>query len=130
MIRNISGVFKGDDYLSPVDSHIQIPKLILQNYMDDKCKVNYLDLSDNALKFKGPRKLGTQYDYYLDENEDYLGKKIESPFGIVCSVFKQFQNAELETIKITPEFEAVTKRFLYFSILRSGYMKMLYENAV
>jgi hypothetical protein len=94
--------------------------------MNDKGKVLYLDLSDCEIKQKGPSKLGTEYGYYLKENERFLGDNIEGPFGKISSEVLNFidNNSNFAT---SYEFEKQVKDFFAFSILRSDFTKIIVE---
>ena len=108
-------------------SHIQLPKLILKQFMNSKKQVPYLDLLEDKIKSRGPSQLNTEYGYFNEENETFLNQKVEDKFGKICLKIRLFANKDVENMPIAPEFEGITKNFVWFSVLRGESAKKLVE---
>ena len=87
--------------MAEVNSHIQLPRFILKNFMNTAGKVNHLNLEDCSLHALGPKQLGVQKGYYSKDMEQYLCRQIEQPFSVlVDSVNTYIRQGEKEPIKL------------------------------
>ena len=102
-----------------VDSHIQLPRFILNYFKRPNGQVCYLSLNDFRLHSYGPKKLGTQKGYFSKEMEQYLSREIEHPFSKLVAEVTAFVEEEKESITLPADVENVCKRYVSAAAYRS-----------
>lgn len=101
------------------NSHVQLPRSVLQQFADPSGRVFYLNLETGHIGMTGPRKLGTELGYYSDAFEEYLSKEIESPFGSLAERVRNFIKPGTDTLVLPKEEETVLKRYVTAAMSRS-----------
>ena len=102
-----------------VDSHIQLPRFILNYFKRPNGQVCYLSLNDFRLHSCGPKKLGTQKGYFSKEMEQYLSRQIEHPSSKLVAEVTAFVEQEKESITLPADVENVCKRYVSAAAYRS-----------
>ncbi len=72
-----------------MDAHIQMPKLILKNFVDIYGAFFYFDFSDGRVKKGHPKTFYTEENYYSENVEKFLGSVVESPLGRLVAYLKE-----------------------------------------
>lgn len=81
-----------------IDSHIQMPKLLLKRFHNKYNFLCYYDIAEKIVKTRGTaHSLNTSFGYYSDETERFLSEKIETPIG---RIFKYLDDVGIETKSI------------------------------
>ena len=103
-----------------VNSHIQLPKFILNYFRCPNGHVSYLSLNDLQLHSCAPKKLGTQKGYYSEEMEQYLNKQIENPFSrLVAEVIASLEQGKASLV-LPFDIDTICKRYITAAAYRSG----------
>lgn len=103
---------------SLVDSHIQMPKLLLKRFHNEYNRFFYYDIKGGFVGSKGTAKsMNTKYGYYSASTEHFLRDRIETPFGRILSYIEHL-DFEQDRFCMTEDFEQVTKNFMYAIIAR------------
>lgn len=71
-----------------MDSHIQMPKCILKQFVNNKNFLYSLDVNTMEIKKKFPKSVNTEEDYYSISIENFLSKFYESKIGKVIAFSK------------------------------------------
>ena len=102
-----------------VDSHIQMPRLLLKRFENKYHSFYYFDVKKGFIGSNGHAKsMNTEYGYYPDEVEKLLSTEIESPFS---QVLKFIESLDLEKpfFTMTNTDESNIKQFLVSLMIRS-----------
>lgn len=83
-----------------VNSHIQLPKVILKDFIEEDCRLYYLDLTKKEIKQSSARKFNTELGYFSLQFEEYLSNEYESAIGIVKEKLNRFNLEEQENIDL------------------------------
>ena len=75
-----------------MDSHIQIPKVALKEFANDKNFFFKYEITTNELKKGFPKRTFTEKDYYSKEMEQALSKHIETPLKKLLLRARTLQN--------------------------------------
>ncbi|MBE6813385.1 MAG: DUF4238 domain-containing protein [Ruminococcaceae bacterium] len=103
---------------SMINSHIQMPKLLLKRFHNKHNHFYYYDIEKQFIGEKGTAKsINTEYGYYSIDMEHYLRDNIEAPFGEVIS-FLEKDSFKSETLCVPSDFQITIKNFLYALIAR------------
>lgn len=104
-------------YLSQKNSHIQMPKLILKNFHNEKKELYYYDFLEQKIKKGHAKTFYAEQGYYSDYVETYLDKKVESRLGVLVNFFKKtnFQYGDNPPI----DYEDVAYTYLYSLMFRA-----------
>ena len=106
--------------MSGVNSHIQMPKCVLKNFVDDKQTLYHYDFASGKINPGRAASLNTEEGYYSQVVEDYLRDNIETPFG---DVMKFVKDASLQdTFSVDDDFHEKIRRFFYALMSRSSEM--------
>ena len=101
-----------------VDSHIQMPKLLLKRFHNDNKKFFYYDVQKGFIGTNGSAKsINTEYGYYSLSTEHFLRDYIEAPFGRIVKHIENI-NFSQDYFRMTPDFQEVTMNFVYALIAR------------
>lgn len=101
-----------------VNSHIQMPKLLLKRFHNRFNKFFYYDVREGFIGTNGSAKsINTEYGYYSASTEQFLRDYIETPFG---QIVKYIENIDLsqDYFRLTPDFEETTMNFVYALLAR------------
>lgn len=105
-----------------VDSHVQLPKVLLKNF-----KTGYdlfiLNTSTNKLVKSSATTYNTAFGYYSAEFEEYLSVNYEKIISDIIKIFKLFINKEVENITLEDINEKINKLFLMALIRNPKYIK-------
>lgn len=123
-----------------VNSHKQIHKSLMKGFSHKMTvtyegktnkadAVYYLDFSDFQIKEELIKKLGTEYGYFDDETEAFLGK-VESNFGELIKEVQNLtkekkKNPSLSIIFDLNKYEIAIKEYIKYALVRSS--KMIHE---
>ena len=66
--------------MEKINSHIQMPKGVLKKFVNQSNSLYYYDITTKAIKKGTPKSLNTQENYFNADMEEFLNKKIETPF--------------------------------------------------
>lgn len=103
--------------MSQENSHIQMPRLVLKNFHNEKNELYYFDFLEQTIKRGHAKTFYAEQGYYSEFVETYLGDKVESRLGVLVDFLKKtnFQNGN------TPptDYEEVAYTYLYSLISRS-----------
>ncbi len=102
-----------------VNSHIQLPRFILNNFRSKNGKVWNLNLNDCKLHSCGTKKLGTQKGYYSQELEQYLNQQIENPFSKLAYKIATFVEQGEESLILPVDAENICKQYISVAAFRS-----------
>ena len=101
-----------------VNSHIQMPKLLLKRFHNKSNHFYYYDVKKQFVGKNGTaQSINTELGYYSIEMEHYLRDEIETPFGEIIS-FLEKDSFKSETLTIPSSFIPTIKNFLYALIAR------------
>lgn len=105
-----------------INSHVQLPRFILNNFKCVDGKVQYLDLKSEELRIRSypAQKLGTEYGYYSEAVEAFLCQNFERPFSEVVRIIVSFLNSNEETIELPLTIEDDFKKYVTSSFVRSN----------
>lgn len=106
-------------YNKTVKSHIQMPKLLLKRFHNEKNKFFYYDVEGDFIGSNGTAEsTNTEMGYYSVDTEHYFRDNIETPFGKIISYVEKI-GFENETLSIDSNIRDTVKNFLYALIARS-----------
>lgn len=97
-----------------MDSHIQISKFIIKNFVvsKDDGNVYIYDFRDNKVHKDGPSAIGTIPGYFDERGEDDISKKFEAPLGRIVKKLKELEKGCPDAEGITASDRKTIKRFL------------------
>lgn len=105
-----------------VQSHIQMPKLLLKRFHNQNNRFFYYDVEKGFIGTKGTAEsTNTQFGYYSIETEHYLRDNIETPFGTILAYIDQVDFNQ-EYFIMTYDFERSTRNFIYALMARDPIM--------
>jgi len=98
---------------SDIQSHIQMPKLLLKRFHNDNNRFCYYDVKRGFIGTKGTAEsTNTELGYYSLATEHYLRDKIETPFGKILAYIDKI-DFDQECFHIASDFEQSTRNFIY-----------------
>ena len=103
-----------------VDSHIQMPKCILKNFVNEYQSFYYYDIAESKIKMSRPKSLNAQNGYYSGRVEHMLQQIVESPLGNILKYVKE--NDFSEPIDIPRNFENIALTYIHSLIARAPHM--------
>ena len=103
-----------------VDSHIQMPKCILKNFVNEYQSFYYYDVAESEIKMSRPKSLNAQNGYYSSRVEHMLQRIVESPLGNILKYVKE--NDFSEPIDIPNNFENIAMTYIHSLIARAPHM--------
>lgn len=75
-----------DESKKNIDSHIQMPKLVLRRFVDEDKQFFYYDFVQKKIIRGRPESLNTEFGYYSKRGDDYLNVCIEDKFGKLLNI--------------------------------------------
>jgi hypothetical protein len=112
-----------------IDSHIQMPKCVLKNFVNEYQSFYYYDIADSKIKMSRPKSLNVQNGYYSSQVEHTLQQLVESPFGNILKYVKE--NNFSEPVDMPRNFENIVLTYFHSLIARAPHMyKMIEKNTV
>lgn len=106
-----------------MNSHIQLPKQILNQFRDetrsDK-KVCYLDIPTGEIFYKSAGLLGTAPNYFSRRGEHFWDRTVESSLGVLTKKVRMFCSGESDILNLTQNDIFLTKRYIKAAAVRSG----------
>lgn len=97
-----------------MDSHIQVPKEVFMEFVNDKHYYFKYDVLTNKVKKAFPKSTFTEQGYYSDKMESALNKQIESPLKRLLERAKTLQN---EQAVFTIDSELIDLGWIYICSL-------------
>lgn len=106
-----------------VDSHVQLPKSIINNFRISKENGNVyvLNLDTREIEEKGPKKIGIKYGHYNEMIEELLCKKYEHPLSLIKNKLEKWNQDHAAGMLSEEEIETI-KSFLKMLICRDPQM--------
>lgn len=103
--------------MSQENSHIQMPRLILKNFHNEKNELYYFDFSERTIRRGHAKTFYAEQGYYSEFVEKYLDKKVEARLGVLVDFLKKtnFQNGD----NPPTDYEEVASTYLYSLISRA-----------
>lgn len=103
--------------MSQENSHIQMPRLILKNFHNEKNEFYYFDFLEQTIKRGHAKTFYAEQGYYSEFVEKYLDKKVESRLGVLVDFLKKtnFQNGN----NPPTDYEEIAYTYLYSLISRA-----------
>lgn len=109
------------DSRNVVNSHIQMPKLLLKRFHNNFNRFFYYDVEKRHIGKNGSAgTINTQRGYYSKSTEDYLRDEIETPFGNIIAYIERMGILQEETIEIKKSIDSEIKKFVYALISRGA----------
>ena len=107
---------------SDIQSHIQMPKLLLKRFHNESNRFCYYDVKRGFIGTKGTAEsTNTELGYYFVATEHYLRDTIETPFGKILAYIDKV-DFDQEYFHITSDFEQSTRNFIYALMARDPVM--------
>lgn len=105
-----------------IKSHIQMPKLIMKNFVNEYNTFYYYDVSKNKICTKGhPKSMNTEKGYYSCDMENFLESEVETPFSrFINYLIECLENNK--DIHISLDDIQTIKNYAYSLIVRSPKM--------
>ena len=101
-----------------INSHIQMPKVLLKRFHNDNNRFFYYDVQKQIIGNNGTAKsINTQFGYYSQQTEDYFRDNIETPFGEVLTYIEK-TGIDRETFTINSSAKEIIKNFMFALISR------------
>lgn len=104
--------------LELVNSHIQMPKLLLKRFENKYNKFCYYDVQKDFVGTKGTSEsTNTEYGYYSLATEEFLRDYIETPFGKLIAYIESIDFSQ-DQFCMPAGFEEATRNFVYALLAR------------
>lgn len=104
-----------------INSHIQIPRFILDHFEDRNHFLYQLDVKDLSIRGGHAKTLNTKVGYYSNDTEGLLAKFFESPFAPILKQLKDFDFAT-NSYTLPDGFSDFVKQFFGVIFARSPHM--------
>lgn len=113
-----------------LNSHIQMPKLLLKNFQNRYNHLCYYDVSKQLIGTKGSAKsINTEYGYYSENTEKYLEQQIETPFSNILKYLDEIGVADKKIVPVRTNITEVIFDFMYSLVARSpSFHEMINES--
>lgn len=102
-----------------INSHVQITKGLMKGFSYNGKKIWYLDVDSGNIQPGEIKILGTEKKYYSHDIEKELARVVETPFGDIAKLYKDFCKSKFDSFQMTTKAENDILRFFYYSMLRS-----------
>lgn len=112
-----------------VDSHVQLPKLLLKNYRTND-NLFYLNTSSNKIIKSSAKNYNTCFGYYSLAFEEYLSVNYEKIISSIIELFIPFINQEVTTITLKDLNKNINKLFFMALIRNPKYIKEINERSL
>ena len=106
--------------LEKVDSHIQMPKCVLKNFVNEHQSFYYYDVAESKIKMNRPKSLNAQNGYYSIQVERMLQQMVESPLGDKLKYVKD--NDFCKPIDVPHDFKDIIMTYIHSLIARAPHM--------
>lgn len=107
--------------MSDIHSHIQMPKGVLKQFVNEKQTLYYYDFASSQVKKGHPASLNTELNYYSKQTEDYLNKNIETPISNVIKFVKD-NIISLDAFALPNKYYEIIKNYFYALLSRGENM--------
>lgn len=98
------------EVLNVINSHIQMPKVLLKRFHNDNSRFFYYDVQKHVIGNNGRAKsINTQLGYYSQQTEDCFRDNIETPFGEVLTYIEK-TGIDRETFTISSSAKEIIKK--------------------
>jgi len=115
-----------------VDSHIQMPKLLLKQFQNKYNLLCYYDVQNKHVGTKGTAKsINTEFGYYSKETENFLQNEIETPFSKILKYIITLNLNDLSTTDVyfNVDMKEPILDFIYSLIVRApSFHQMMKES--
>lgn len=128
-LYNIEGMDNQVFIIYAVDSHVQLPKLLLKNYRTNY-NLFYLNTSSNKIIKSSAKNYNTSFGYYSLEFEEYLSVTYEKIISSIIELFIPFINQEVTTITLKDLSTNINKLFFMALIRNPKYIKEINEHSL
>ena len=128
-LYNIEGTDNQVFIIYAVDSHVQLPKLLLKNYRTNY-NLFYLNTSSNKIIKSSAKNYNTSFGYYSLEFEEYLSVTYEKIISSIIELFIPFINQEITTITLKDLSTNINKLFFMALIRNPKYIKEINEHSL
>ena len=105
-----------------VDSHVQLPKLLLRNFRTEN-HLFYLKTESNRILRSSAKSYNTCFGYYSIWFEQYLSINYEKIISDIINIFIPFINGEVENITLKDLNKNINKLFFMALIRNPKYVK-------
>lgn len=114
-----------------VQSHIQMPKLLLKQFHNQSSHFYYYDITKKYIGTRGSaNSLNTEYGYYSIQTEHYLRDRVETSFGKVLATIRTIDFKQ-DTISIDSSFKPIVMDFIFSLIARDPILQReLQKNSI
>lgn len=112
-----------------VDSHVQLPKLLLKNYRTNY-DLFYLNTSSNKIIKTSAKNYNTSFGYFSLAFEEYLSATYEKIISSIIEMFIPFLNQEVRTITLKDFNTSINKLFFMALIRNPKYIKEINEHSL
>jgi len=104
-----------------IDSHIQMPKVILKQFVNENKDQYIYDFTCPWVKKGHPVSINTEKGYYSEHTEQYLNRKVETPIGKTIELLNNENVLKQDVVEIAG-LDILAKRYFYSLISRSSMM--------
>ena len=112
----------GPQKATSIQSHIQMPKLLLKRFHNENNRFYYYDVAGKFIGNKGTAEsTNTEFGYYSVDTENYLSDNIETPFGKILAYIDSLDFTQ-EYFAMPFDFEQSTRAFIYSLLSRDPAM--------
>lgn len=112
-----------------VNSHIQMPRLVMNNFTDENGLLYFFDIENGKIRRGYPKTMYTEKGYFSDYVEDFLGAEVESMLG---ELLKFIKDTEFEAGDEPPvQYRDIAFSYVYSLLARSpSFQTELNSNSV
>lgn len=113
-----------------IKSHMQLPKLILNNFRDEsdpEKKVWYMDLNSGEIRRSSSARLGTKIGYYSQGGEEFWNRCVENSLGKLVKKTNDFCEGKIDVLTIGQNDVEAAKLYIKSAFIRS---QATYENVL
>lgn len=112
-----------------VDSHVQLPKLLLKHFRTND-NLYYLNTTSNNIIKSSAGKYNTSFGYYSLAFEEYLSINYEKIISSIIELFIPFIKQEIKTITLKDLEKNINKLFFMALIRNPKYVKEINEHSL
>ena len=103
--------------MTKINSHIQMPKCVLKNFMDNSERLYYYSFETQNIIYGRAASFNTESAYYSQETENYLRDNVETPFG---KIMKFVKDITVEDNFVIPDWYIDSVRTFIYALLSRG----------
>lgn len=108
----------GNDNNYAIDSHVQMPKVLLKRFQNNKNRFYYYDVVKQVIGKNGTAKsINTEIGYYSEKIEHHFRDNIETPFGTMLKYIEE-TGISGDTFSISSNAEQIIKNFICALVAR------------